>query len=125
MSGDSTIGITTLSTTPDHFTVSAPARAAPISPPMSAWDDEDGRPRYHVPRFHAVAPSRAARTITNPDRPLGASMMPAPTVAATLVEMSAPTTFMTAASPSATRGVSALVEIDVAIAFAESWKPFV
>ena len=46
-------------------------------------------------------------------------------VAATSVEMSAPTTFMTAAIANATRGVSARVEIDVAIAFPASWKPFV
>ncbi len=52
-------------------------------------------------------------------------MMPLPTVAATSVEMSAPITFITAARASATRGVSALVEMDVAIAFAESWKPLV
>jgi hypothetical protein len=32
---------------------------------------------------------------------------------------------MTAAMSNAARGVSARVEIDVAIAFAESWKPFV
>ena len=57
--------------------------------------------------------------------PLGASMIPEPTVAATSVEISAPTTFITAASASATRGVSALVEMLVAMAFAESWKPFV
>ena len=55
----------------------------------------------------------------------GGSMMPLPTVLATLVEMSAPTTLITAAIASATRGVRALVEIDVAIALAESWKPLV
>jgi hypothetical protein len=32
---------------------------------------------------------------------------------------------MTAAMASATRGVRAFVETDVAIAFAASWKPFV
>ena len=52
-------------------------------------------------------------------------MMPAPTVAATLVETSAPTTFMTAASSSAARGVRARVDTLVAIAFAASWKPLV
>ena len=51
--------------------------------------------------------------------------MPLPIVFATSVEMSAPTTFATAAIASATRGVRALVEIDVAIALAESWKPLV
>src|SRR6185437_1329737 len=52
-------------------------------------------------------------------------MMPPPTVLATLVEISAPITFMIAASPSASRGVSALVETEVAIALAESWNPLV
>jgi 2-keto-4-pentenoate hydratase len=46
-------------------------------------------------------------------------------VAATFVEMSAPITFITAAIVSATRGVSARVEIEVAIALAESWNPLV
>ncbi len=57
--------------------------------------------------------------------PVGVSMIPAPTVAATLVETSAPTTFITAARSSAARGVSALVDTEVAIAFAESWNPLV
>ena len=48
-----------------------------------------------------------------------------PTVAATLVETSAPRTFVTAAIASATRGVSARVETEVAMALAESWKPLV
>ena len=52
-------------------------------------------------------------------------MMPSPTVLATLVEISAPTRFMTAARASATRGVSALVETATAMAFAASWKPLV
>ena len=46
--------------------------------------------------------------------------MPPPIVAATLVEISAPTMFITAAIASATRGVSARVEMDVAIALPES-----
>ena len=52
-------------------------------------------------------------------------MIPLPTVAATLVEMKAPARFATAASPSAARGVRALVETATAIAFAASWKPLV
>ena len=52
-------------------------------------------------------------------------MIPAPTVLATFVDTSAPTTFMIAASSSAARGVSARVEPEVAIAFAASWKPLV
>jgi hypothetical protein len=57
--------------------------------------------------------------------PSGASMMPLPTVLATPVPIRAPTKFMTAAMISATRGVSARVETDVAIALAASWNPLV
>ena len=47
------------------------------------------------------------------------------TVFATSWPRSAPTKFITAASVSAMRGVSARVETDVAIALAASWNPFV
>src|SRR6478736_5052037 len=33
--------------------------AAPHRPPISACDDDDGRPRHHVIRFQAIAPSSA------------------------------------------------------------------
>ena len=52
-------------------------------------------------------------------------MIPAPTVLADLGEMSAPTRFITAASASAARGVSAWVETATAMALAASWKPLV
>src|SRR5664279_2148684 len=120
MRGEATIGMTTLSTTPDHWTPSDPASAAPTRPPIKACEDEDGKPRYQVPKFQTIAPSSAASTMIRPGRPTGGAMMPLPTVAATLVETSAPLTFITAASPSATRGVNARVDTDVAIAFAES-----
>ena len=52
-------------------------------------------------------------------------MMPLPTVCATSVPRKAPRKFITAASTSAMRGVRALVDTEVAIAFAASWKPLV
>src|SRR6266496_5846183 len=122
-SGDTTIGSTTLLATPCHLTCSAAAIAAPISPPISACEDDEGSPKYQVTRFHVIAPTKPAKTITNPWLPCGGAMIPEPTVAATLVEISAPTTFITAAIASAARGVSALVDTEVAIAFAASWKP--
>ena len=67
-----------------------------------------------------IAPVSPASTITSPDRPSGASMMPDPTVAATFVEIRAPPTLATAAIASAIRGVSARVEIAIAIALAAS-----
>src|ERR687889_340046 len=109
-SGATAAGTSTFSTIPSAFTTSGPSatNAAPISPPISACDDDDGRPAHHVARFHAIAPTR-------PDR----------TVAATFSEMNAPAKFRTADSATAKRGDIARVETEVAIAFAVSWKPFV
>ena len=92
---------------------------------MRAWDDEDGRPFHQVSRFHPMAPTRAAPTSQSPSMPSGASMIPLPTVWATLVPKNAPTRFATAAISRAIRGVSARVDTDVAMAFAASWNPFV
>ena len=72
-----------------------------------------------------MAPISAAKTIWRPSLPSGVSMIPAPTVLATSVEISAPTRFITAARASATRGVSALVETATAMELAASWKPLV
>ena len=47
------------------------------------------------------------------------------TVFATSWPRNAPTKFITAASARATRGVSARVETEVAMALAASWKPLV
>ena len=56
--------------------------------------------------------------------PASGEMTP-PTVLATSWPRKAPTKFMIAAMISATRGVRARVETEVAIAFAASWKPLV
>ncbi len=52
-------------------------------------------------------------------------MMPLPTVSATFLPKNAPTRLATAAMTSATRGVRARVDTEVAMALAESWKPLV
>src|SRR5207248_4526436 len=96
-----------------------------MRPPMRACDDDEGKPKYHVVRFHTMAPTTAAKMRTSPSWVFGASMMPLPTVVATLVETSEPTRLNTAASARAARGVSARVETEVAIALAASWKPLV
>src|SRR6478609_4707765 len=119
------MGMMTLVQMTCHCTATPAARAAPASPPMSACDDEDGRPNHHVMRFHPVAPIRADATSHRPSTPLGVAMMPEPMVAATLPPKKAPKRFATAAIASATLGVRARVEIDVAIALAASWKPLV
>ena len=105
---------------PCHLTTAPAARAAPPRPPISACDDEDGRPSHQVSRFHPVAPTSAAPTSQSPSAPRGASIMPLPIVLATLVPKKAPARLATAARPSAIRGVSARVETEVAIAFAAS-----
>ena len=63
--------MTTLSTIPVHCTDSAAASAAPTSPPISACDDDDGSPKYQVIRFHAIAPTSAAKTTSSPSVPVG------------------------------------------------------
>ena len=45
------------------MTASAPsaANAAPTTPPISACDELDGSPKYHVARFQTIAPMRPAK----------------------------------------------------------------
>ena len=117
--------MTTLVRMTSQCTVVAAAMPEPASPPMRACDDDDGSPRHQVMRFQAIAPSRPAITITRPWCPSPGSTMPEPIVLATPSPSRAPIRLKTAAIASATRGVSAPVETDVAIAFAASWKPLV
>jgi hypothetical protein len=70
-----------------------------------------------------MAPISAAKTIVRV-RAL-ASTIPVAIVVATLIERKAPMRFMSAARPTATRGRSAPVAMEVAIALAVSWKPLV
>src|SRR3954470_12865962 len=119
------MGMTTLLQITPHCTPTPATRAAPARPPMRACEDDDGRPNHQVMRFQPVAPTRAAATSHSPLTPVGASMMPEPIVAATLPPKKAPNRFAIAAIASATRGVRARVEIEVAMALAASWKPLV
>src|SRR3954453_22914021 len=118
--GAMSAGITTLSSRPEAITAAGPAAtsAAPTMPPISACDELDGRPKYHVARFQAIAPIRPANTIVIVIA--DASTMPFATVAATGSETNAPTKLNTAANVTATRGGIARVEIDVATTFAVS-----
>src|SRR3954463_5157540 len=118
-------GTSTFSMMPSPLMTSAPSatNAAPISPPISACDELDGRPRHHVATFHAIAPTSPANTTVVVIAP--ASTIPDPTVAATFSEMNAPAKLSTADIATAKRGDIARVETEVAIAFAVSWKPFV
>ena len=113
----------------DHLTPPRPPAAAmpePHRPPMSAWVELLGSPRYQVMRFHEMAPSRADITTTRPGLMASVLAMVLDTFAwknATVT--TAPTRLKTAESPTAARGERARVEIEVAIALAVSWNPFV
>jgi hypothetical protein len=75
-----------------------------------------------VIRFHRIAPINAANTSTSPPPPASTARFTIPfaIVAATLIEMNAPTKFSTADINTATRGFNAPVAIDVATALAVS-----
>src|SRR3954447_19617610 len=123
--GATAAGTSTFSTIPSTLTAPGPwaPNAAPMSPPISACDEDDGRPAHHVARFHAIAPTSPANTTVVVIAP--ASTMPDPTVAATFSEMNAPAKFRTADEATAKRGDIARVDTDVAIALAVSWNPLV
>src|ERR1035437_9021765 len=99
----------------------------PSIPPIRAWLELDGSPRYQVARFQTIAPISPARMIFSPDSLTKRSLltMPLAIVAATLKEMKAPTKLSAAAQRTATLGLSARVETTVAIELAVSWKPLV
>src|SRR4051812_44741151 len=113
MSGETTIGMTTLSTTVLQLTVTEAARPAPTVPPISACDDEDGSPKYQVMRFQLIAPSTPAATTVRPATPAG-GVITLLMVLATSWPRKAPRRFMAAAISRAARGVSARVETEVA-----------
>ena len=101
----------------------APAMDAPTTPPIRAWLELDGSPKYQVRRFQVIAPTRPASTMS---RVMASwSTIPLAIVAATLKEINAPTKLRTAAIATASLGLSAPVDTLVAIEFAVSWKPFV
>ena len=56
----------TLCQTPFHSTVSPAARPAPIMPPNSACEEEEGSPKYQVTTFHTIAPTSSEKTIHSP-----------------------------------------------------------
>src|ERR1700743_3270101 len=122
-------GATTFCTIPWMLTAELPteATAAPINPPISAWLELDGIVKYQVMRFQTNAPISAASTTDSPSRPAVAEFgrIPLAMVVATAIEMNAPMKLRHAEIRTATIGLSAPVAIDVAIALAVSWKPFV
>src|SRR3546814_13137799 len=58
--GESTIGMTTLSTILSQWMVTPAAIADPARPPLRACEEEDAGPTYHVIMFPALAPTSPA-----------------------------------------------------------------
>ena len=82
--GASSDGTSTLSFSPVQLTTLKPLVAAtedPMIPPISAWLELDRRPRYHVIRFHVIAPTSPASTTLSVIA--AGSTMPVAIVAAT------------------------------------------
>src|SRR5215213_6956538 len=124
-SGETTAGTTTLFSTALKWMAFTPpaTHVAPISPPKSACEELDGSPRYQVIRFHKIAPTSPAKITTG--LMSVSSTSPPEIVFATWTDRKAPIRFRQAAIATAVRGVNAPVAIDVAMALAVSWKPFV
>jgi hypothetical protein len=125
MIGDRPAGMMTFEIRPCHLTAEPPAAAivAPITPPMSACDELDGMPNSQVSRFQMIPPARPAATTCSVTTLV--STRPLAIVAATASERNAPTRLSRPDKATATRGSSALVAIEVAIALPVSWKPLV
>src|SRR5574337_87183 len=99
------------------------ANAAPHKPPISACDDDEGKPNHHVIRFQMIAPSSAQISTSPPTCSTPASIRPVAIVIATAEPSNAPPRLVAAASNTAWPGVKTLVATTVAMELAVSWKP--
>src|SRR5579862_8897007 len=91
-------------------------QAAPIRPPVNAWEELLGIPKYHVSRFQTMAATIAASTTCW----VAPVTSPLAMVSATLVKQRAPVKCREAAMIIGARGVRTRVETTVAIALAVS-----
>src|SRR5829696_2386496 len=99
------------------------ATPAPAKPPISACDEEVGRPSHQVRKFQATAPTSPAKTTASLTT-AGSTVLP--TVLATPVwKTKKAAKLKKAAQMTAMRGVSTRVETTVAIELAASWNPLV
>src|SRR6266576_4261922 len=104
----------------------AAAMAAPLSAPTKAWVELLGSPRYQVIRFQAIAPIKAAMMTTRPTLKATILAMVFDTFAwKKTTVITAPARLRTAEIRTASRGDTARVDTDVAMALAVSWKPLV
>ena|SRR5437773_11560761 len=89
---------------------------------MSACEEEEGIPKYHVRTFHTIAPRRPPRTTS--ELTTETSISPFPIVFATAVpKENAATKLKKAAQKTAWNGERTRVDTTVAIEFAESCIP--
>jgi hypothetical protein len=96
---------------------------APINPPIKAWEELLGSPKYQVKRFHRMAPSSVAR-ITSRVTEVGVTIS-LPIVSATATpKMNGPENSAMAVTTRATRGGKAREKIIVETTLLESWMPF-
>ena len=98
---------------------------APTRPPNSAWLLEEGRPTSQVSKFQMMAPIKPAKMNSGAMVTTCSLIKPPEMVFATSTDRNAPTRFSVPAAMTAVLGLSAPVAMDVAIALAVSWKPFV
>ena len=101
----------------------AAASAAPHNPPISACEDEDGRPSHQVIRFQVMPPASAQISTCEVTVTTAVSIRPLAMVLATAVPQNAPIRFIEAASITACPGESTLVATTVAMELAVSWNP--
>jgi hypothetical protein len=94
-----------------------------MSPPNNACEELEGSPSSQVSRFQRMAPTSPAKITTGVIR--ASATIPPEIVLATSTERKAPARLRTPAIVTAALGRSAPVAMEVAIAFAVSWKPFV
>src|SRR5690606_36500513 len=107
--------------TPFQTTALRPAfdTPAPIRPPISACDDDDGMPSHQVSRFQTIAPMTAPKITAS--LTISAETMPLPTVLATCRPKNRKAMKLKkAAHITAHRGASTRVETMVAMEFAAS-----
>src|ERR1700712_4300979 len=95
--------------------------AAPAKPPISACEDDDGRPHHQVSKFQTMAPIKVAMiTLYVTD----SSATPLAMAEETCVGKTRNATKLkNAAHTTATRGDNTRVDTTVAIELAASWKP--
>ena len=98
------------------------ATAAPAYPPISAWDEDVGKPPHHVIKSHTIAPIKPPRMTVGST--IERSIKPLPSVFATAVPRpNAATKLKNAAHTTAVAGLKTRVDTIVAIEFALSWNP--